>query len=46
MLEMGKALQEINDKNTDVTLVSQMWSNYARNVQFNLETTNDLSKPI
>jgi len=39
-------LQEINANNMDTEILSQMWSNYTRNVLFNLEDTNSLQKPV
>jgi DASH complex subunit Dad4 len=39
-------VQEINANNMDTEILSQMWSNYTRNVLFNLEDTNSLQKPV
>jgi DASH complex subunit DAD4 len=38
--------QEINANNMDTEILSQMWSNYSRNVLFNLEDTTSLHKPL
>lgn len=38
--------QEINANNMDTEILSQMWSNYSRNVLFNLEDTNSMHKPL
>ena len=41
-----KCQQEINANNMDTEILSQMWSNYSRNVLFNLEDTNSMRKPL
>lgn len=46
IVELSRSLQEINANNMDTEILSQMWSNYSRNVLFNLEDTNALQKPL
>lgn len=43
---MNKALQEVNRKNMDTEVVSQMWESYFKNAQFNLEATGEKRDPI
>ena len=38
--------QEIVAANTDTTVASQLFTNYSRNVQYNLDVTKQLPKPV
>ncbi|KAG4300573.1 hypothetical protein PCANB_002980 [Pneumocystis canis] len=46
VIEFNRFIQEINMANMNVELISQMWTNYGRNVRFYLEGTNHLEKPF
>lgn len=37
LLEMNRALAEINNHNQEMTIVAEMWNGYHRNVDFNLQ---------
>lgn len=39
------AQQEVNAHNEQTALVTEMWSNYMRNVRFNLEAQGTLQQP-
>ncbi|RIA94960.1 DASH complex subunit Dad4 [Glomus cerebriforme] len=43
--DMNSRIQEINEYNRDVVILSQFWSNYNRNVTFNLENMQKLADP-
>ena len=43
---MNKLLQELNRENMNNELLSQMWENYLKNTQFNLETTGQVQEPM
>lgn len=43
---MNKFLQEINKRNLDSEILSQMWESYLRNSEFNLEATGEKKEPI
>jgi len=45
MLELNRALAEINAHNSNITVVTDMWTHYTRNVLFNLESTESLRPP-
>ncbi|ATZ45231.1 Bcdad4 [Botrytis cinerea B05.10] len=42
---LNKNLQEINNANTNVVLVADMFKNYQSNVLFHLEATDSLKEP-
>ena len=46
IVAMNNSLQEINRSNMDTEMVSQMWENYSKNSQFNLEATGQKQDPI
>lgn len=46
MVIVNKSLQSINKSNMDIEMVSQMWDNYAKNTQFNMEATGQKKDPI
>ncbi|PKI85472.1 hypothetical protein MVES1_000120 [Malassezia vespertilionis] len=37
LLELNRSLSEINTHNQEITIVSEMWNGYHRNVDFNLQ---------
>ncbi|CAI2177947.1 5401_t:CDS:2 [Funneliformis geosporum] len=41
--DMNSRIQEINEYNRDIVILSQFWSNYNRNVTFNLESMQKLA---
>ncbi|GAA94277.1 uncharacterized protein L969DRAFT_20408 [Mixia osmundae IAM 14324] len=45
MIELCTSLAEINTYNSNITALSDMWSHYQRNVEFNLRTTGTLEEP-
>lgn len=46
IVTMNKSLQELNRENMNSELLSQMWENYSKNSQFNLEATGQVQEPI
>ncbi|KAL7662525.1 DASH complex subunit DAD4 [[Candida] zeylanoides] len=46
IVTMNKSLQELNRENMNSELLSQMWENYSKNSQFNLETTGQVQPPM
>ncbi|CCE83861.1 Piso0_004452 [Millerozyma farinosa CBS 7064] len=46
IVAMNKSLQDINRSNMDTEMVAQMWDNYSKNSQFNLEATGQKKDPI
>lgn len=46
IVTMNKSLQELNRENMNSELLSQMWENYSKNSQFNLETTGHKQEPM
>ncbi|CAB4412709.1 DASH complex, subunit Dad4 [Rhizophagus irregularis] len=43
--DMNNRIQEINEYNQDVVVLSKFWSNYNRNVTYNLENIQKLADP-
>ncbi|CAG8544270.1 13555_t:CDS:2 [Funneliformis caledonium] len=41
--DMNNRIQEINEYNRDIVILSQFWSNYNRSVTFNLESMQKLA---
>lgn len=39
MLELNRAIQQINIYNSNIAEVVELWSTYSRNVRYNLEVT-------
>jgi DASH complex subunit DAD4 len=46
VVTVNKCLQEVNKMNLDSEIVSQMWENYLRNAEFNLEATGLKKDPL
>ncbi|EGV63809.1 DASH complex subunit dad4 [Yamadazyma tenuis] len=46
VVAMNKSLQEINRRNLDIEIASQLWEGYASNAAFDLERTGDKTDPI
>lgn len=46
IVTMNKSLQDINRGNMDTEMVAQMWENYSKNSEFNLEATGQKKDPI
>ncbi|RHZ64112.1 hypothetical protein Glove_326g187 [Diversispora epigaea] len=44
--DMNSRIQEINEYNRDIVILSQFWSNYSRNATFNLESMQKLMEPM
>jgi hypothetical protein len=43
MLELNRAIQQINIYNSNIAEVVELWSTYSRNVRYNLEVTFTLT---
>ncbi|KAI9591751.1 hypothetical protein BDF19DRAFT_389147 [Syncephalis fuscata] len=44
--ELNDRMKDVNEHNQDIVTLSKIWSNYSRNVLFNLETTDSLQAPV
>lgn len=45
-MAMNKSLQEINRRNLDIEIASQLWEGYVNNASYDLERTGEKTDPI
>lgn len=43
---MNLCLNEINNKNKNIEVLSQMWTNYSQSIDYNLEATGQKREPL
>ncbi|ODV88617.1 hypothetical protein CANCADRAFT_52620 [Tortispora caseinolytica NRRL Y-17796] len=46
LTELNRMIETINRQNLDIELTSRIWLSYMRNIQFHLESTNNLRDPV
>ncbi|KHC54824.1 DASH complex subunit DAD4 [Candida albicans P75010] len=46
VVAVNKSLQQINNNNLQTEILSQMWENYIRNSEYNLEVTGLKKEPL
>ncbi|OVF09141.1 putative DASH complex subunit [Clavispora lusitaniae] len=44
--DMNLCLNEINNKNKNIEVLSQMWTNYSQSIDYNLEATGQRREPL
>lgn len=44
--DMNLCLNEINNKNKNTEVLSQMWQNYSQSVEYNLDATGQKREPL
>ncbi|KAK9766555.1 hypothetical protein K7432_004279 [Basidiobolus ranarum] len=44
--EVNDRMEELNNLNNDITMLSNIWSNFDRNVAFNLENIGAFDSPV
>lgn len=43
---MNLTLNDINNKNKDIEVLSQMWQNYVKSAEYNIEATGQARDPL
>ncbi|BGP16433.1 hypothetical protein JCM10213_004011 [Rhodosporidiobolus nylandii] len=46
MVELNKAIEEVNAYNASTAEVVELWTSYMRNVQWNLQSQKSLHPPV